>query len=280
VPGLAEATAVAPADWDAHAERARATLLQSEGLVSAVYAPIIAKGRVKGVLEVLGRRALAPGREWLGFLEALAGQAAIAMDNAQLFEGLQRANLELSQAYDATIEGWSYVLELRDHETQGHTRRVTDLAVRLARAVGVPEADLVHVRRGALLHDIGKLAIPDAILLKPGPLTPAETEIMRQHPGHALRLLGNIPFLQPALDIPAAHHEWWNGSGYPAGLAGEVIPLAARVFAIVDVWDALRSDRPYRRAWPESEVHAYLRAQSGTQFDPRVVAAMFELLGS
>jgi putative two-component system response regulator len=191
---------------------------------------------------------------------------------------LERANAELAEAYDTTLEGWSRALELRDQETDGHTRRVTEMTLRLARAMGLSEAERVHIRRGALLHDIGKMAIPDGILLKPGPLTPKEWSLMRHHPIYAHELLSPIRFLEPALDIPYCHHERWDGAGYPRGLKGEEIPLAARIFAVVDAWDALRSERPYHRALPEAEVRAQLQAQAGSHFDPAVVAAFLDLL--
>ena len=190
-----------------------------------------------------------------------------------LFEGLRRSNLELSLAYDATIEGWSRAMDLRDHETEGHSRRVTEMTLRLARAMGMGEAELVHVRRGALLHDIGKMGIPDRILLKPGPLTDEELAVMRRHPAYAFEMLSPIAFLRPALDIPYCHHEKWDGTGYPRGLKGEQIPLAARIFAAVDIWDALRSDRPYRKAWPEERVCEHIASLAGTHLDPDVVRA-------
>jgi putative nucleotidyltransferase with HDIG domain len=232
---------------------------------------LIAKGQVKGVLEIFHRAPLHPDEEWLEFLETLAGQAAVTIDNAELFTDLQRSNMELALAYDATIEGWSRALDLRDKETEGHTQRVTEMAERLARALGMSEEELVHMRRGALLHDIGKMGISDTILLKPGSLTDEEWETMRQHPEYAYNLLSPISYLRPALDIPYCHHEKWDGTGYPRGLKGEEIPLAARIFAVVDVWDALRSDRPYRKAWSEEKARAYIREQAGKYFDPRVV---------
>jgi PAS domain S-box-containing protein/putative nucleotidyltransferase with HDIG domain len=240
--------------------------------------PLIAKGEVKGLLEAFSRSPLDTNTEWMGFIETLAGQAAVAIDNATLFDDLQRANLELTLAYDATIEGWSSALDLRDKETEGHTRRVTDLTLRLARQMGIPEADLVHIRRGALLHDIGKMGIPDSILLKPGSLTAEEWNIMRQHPVYAYKMLSPITFLKPALDIPYCHHEKWDGTGYPRGLKGEQIPLAARIFAVVDVWDALTSDRPYRAAWSHEQALAYISEQAGKHFDPRVVDVFLDLI--
>ncbi len=249
----------------------RARLFVKEGFRSYYAVPLIAKGVVKGVLEVFHRAPFTPDPEWLGFLEALGVQTAIAMDNMSLFANLQRSNAELAIAYETTLEGWSRALDLRDKETEGHTLRVVEKTVELAYAMGVSDEDQVHVRRGALLHDIGKMGIPDHILLKPGPLTDEEWVIMRRHPEFARDLLRPIAFLRPALDIPYCHHEKWDGTGYPRGLKGEQIPLAARVFAIVDVWDALRSDRPYRTAWEEERVRAYLREQAGAYFDPQVV---------
>ncbi|MBX0328533.1 HD domain-containing protein [Oscillochloris sp. ZM17-4] len=186
---------------------------------------------------------------------------------------VHQANVALREAYDATITGWSQALELRDKETEGHSRRVTMLTMNLAVAMGVPDEELEHIRRGALLHDIGKMGVPDAILLKPGPLTDAEWAQMRMHPVYAYDLLHKITFLSPAMAIPISHHERWDGKGYPAGLKGAAIPLAARIFAVVDVWDALTNDRPYRPAWPMSKARAYLAEQAGVHFDPAVVEA-------
>jgi HD-GYP domain-containing protein (c-di-GMP phosphodiesterase class II)/nitrate/nitrite-specific signal transduction histidine kinase len=250
----------------------------AEGFVFYAGAPLVAKGEVKGVLEVFHRARLSPDDEWRESLEALASRAAIAIDNATLFDGLQRSNFELTLAYDATIEGWSHALDLRDRETEGHTQRVTELTLRLARAMGVSDSELVHVRRGSLLHDIGKMGVPDSILLKPGPLTDEEWVLMRKHPVYAYDLLSPITFLRPALDIPYYHHEKWDGSGYPRALKGEQIPLHARIFAVVDVWDALRSDRPYSPAWPEERARAHIASLSGTHFDPNVVTKFLELL--
>ncbi len=249
----------------------RMPIFQEETFVSYYAVPLLAKGQVKGVLEVFQRSPLEPGAEWVDFLETLAGQAAIAIDNAGLFADLQRSNQELVLAYDATIEGWSRALDLRDKETEGHTQRVTEMTLRLARAMGMGEAELLQVRRGALLHDIGKMGIPDTILLKPGELSETEWVIMRRHPAYAYEMLSPISYLRPALDIPYCHHEKWDGSGYPRGLKGEGIPLAARIFAVIDVWDALTSDRPYRPAWPEAKARLNIREQSGKHFDPKVV---------
>jgi PAS domain S-box-containing protein/putative nucleotidyltransferase with HDIG domain len=250
----------------------------SEGFVSYYAVPLIAKGQVRGVLEIFQRAPMQRQREWEDFLETLAGQTAIAIDNAGLFYDLEHANLALLQAYDATIEGWSRALDLRDKETEGHTQRVTELTLKLARAMGLTNSDLVHIRRGALLHDIGKMGVPDGILLKEGPLTEEEWKIMRQHPRFAYEMLSPIDYLRPALDIPYCHHEKWDGSGYPRGLKGEEIPLAARLFAVVDVYDALTSDRPYRPAWPKEKTLEYIRQQSGSHFDPQVVETFMELI--
>ncbi|MDI6696742.1 MAG: HD domain-containing phosphohydrolase [Anaerolineales bacterium] len=263
---------------DLENEDARATALTGEGFVCYHAAPLIAKGQIKGVLEVFTRSYRETNNEWLDFFSTLASQAAVAVDNAHLFENLQRAVMELAMAYDATIEGWSRALDLRDRETEGHTQRVAELTERLARAMGVNEAEIVHIRRGALLHDIGKMGVPDAILLKPDKLTEEEWAIMRQHPVYAYELLSPIAYLHPALDIPYCHHEKWDGTGYPRQLKGEQIPLAARLFAVVDVWDALLSDRPYRPGWPREQALAYIRSQAGAYFDPQVVKAFLRMI--
>jgi PAS domain S-box-containing protein len=256
----------------------RANLLADEQFITYHATPLLAKGQVKGVLEVFHRAAFNPDADWLDFLEALAGQAAIAVDNTELFRGLQRSNLELNLAYETTLEGWSHALDLRDKETEGHTQRVSELTVQLAHAMGMSEETIVQVRRGALLHDMGKMGVPDAILLKPGKLTDDEWVVMRKHPVYAYDLLYPIEYLRPALDIPYCHHEKWDGTGYPRGLKGEQIPLAARLFAVIDVWDALCSDRPYRAGWPEEKVREHIRSLSGTHFDPHVVEVFLPLM--
>ncbi len=249
-----------------------------EGFISYFGIPLIAKGEIKGVLEVFHRAAFEAETEWLNFLETLAGQTAIAIDNAALFKGLQLSNIELTMAYDATIEGWSRAMDLRDKETEGHTQRVTEMSQRLARAMRINEAELVNMRWGALLHDIGKMGVSDGILHKPGPLTDEEWVAMKKHPTFAYEMLAPISYLHAALDIPYCHHEKWDGSGYPRGLKGEQIPLAARIFAVVDVWDALTSDRPYRPAWTKEKVREYIRSSSGTHFDPQVVDVFMQIL--
>jgi PAS domain S-box-containing protein len=251
----------------------------SEQFVAYIGIPLIAKGNTIGVLEIYQRQPLHLDKEWMGFLDTLAGQAAIAIDNVQLFENLRTSNLQLNQAYDATIAGWAQALELRDMETVGHSNRTVELTLRLARRLRLKKSLLPHIRRGALLHDIGKMGVPDAILQKPGALTREERSVMQQHPLHAYRWLSQIPFLQDALDIPYCHHEKWDGTGYPRGLKGAEIPLAARIFAVVDMWDAVTSDRPYRAAWTKAKARRYIREQSGRHFDPQVVRAFLEMIG-
>lgn len=251
--------------------------LKGEEFKSYVAVPLIAHGDIKGVLEIFHRTQLEPNPEWLSFLELLSGQAAIAIGNAAMFDSLQRSSLELALSYDATLEGWGRALEFRDADTKGHTERVTDMTLRLCKLIGIEDRDLVHVRRGSLLHDIGKIGIPDDILLKPGALTEEESRIMQQHPVYAYELLSAIPFLRPAIDIPYCHHEKWDGSGYPRGLRGEDIPFKARIFAIIDVADALNSDRPYRPAWPAEKILGYIKSLKGTHFDPDVADAFLSL---
>jgi PAS domain S-box-containing protein len=252
--------------------------LEREGLNSYYGTPIIAKGQLHGVLEVFQRHTLRLDAEKREFLNSLISGAAIAIDNARMVEDLQKTNRELAAAYDQTILGWSMALEMRDAETEGHTRRVAEATVKLAREMGLSEAELVNVWRGAVLHDIGKMAVPDTILLKKGELTTEDWKILRKHPLYAQSMLSGIEFLQPALDIPTFHHEHWDGNGYPLGLKGEQIPLPARIFAVVDVWDALRYDRHYRARWEEKDVIEYITGLSGKQFDPRVVEVFLRML--
>jgi len=233
---------------------------------------------VKGVVESLQRRILAGAADRLDFLEPLAGQPAIAIQDATQFESLQESNRELFQAYDATIEGWSHALDLRDRETEGHSLRVTEMTMELARKFSFPDEQLIYIRWGALLHDIGKMGIPDSILLKPDKLTDQEWERMKKHPDFAFEMLSPITYLKSSLDIPYCHHEKWDGTGYPRGLKGEVIPLAARLFAVVDVWDALCSDRPYRLAWSKEKVLEHIQSLSGTHFDPKVTEYFLEMI--
>jgi PAS domain S-box-containing protein len=256
----------------------RNELFQQEEFLSYVGIPLIAKGQIKGALEVFFRRYFNPDPDWMEFFQGIAQQAALAIDNAQMFSELERSHFELSIAYDATILGWSNALDLRDKETEGHSQRVTDLTVQIAKAMGISEEKIVHIRRGALLHDIGKMGVPDHILFKPGPLDEEEWKIMRQHPQYALDMLSPIAYLKPALDIPFCHHERWDGSGYPRGLKGEEIPIAARIFAVADVYDALTSDRPYRKALSHQQAVDYIRQQRGIQFDPKVVDVFLRII--
>jgi PAS domain S-box-containing protein len=253
-------------------------LIASERFVSYAAIPLMAKGEVKGVLEIFHRSALDLDDDLMSFLEMLANQAALAIDNAMLFEGMEKVNIELSMAYDATIQGWSQALELRDQETQGHSMRVLDLTLRLAAEMGITGQALQDIRRGVLLHDIGKMGIPDSILHKPGPLDDEERKMMRMHPQYAYNMLFPISYLRNALDIPYCHHEKWDGSGYPRGLSGETIPLAARIFSIVDVYDALTSNRPYRDAWSKEKTLEYIREQTGKYFDPHIVEIFFRIV--
>jgi HD-GYP domain-containing protein (c-di-GMP phosphodiesterase class II) len=258
----------------------RSPEFRDEGFVDYVGVPLITKGTVAGVLEIYNRHALEPDREWMEFLKTLAGQTAIAIENIRLFEDLQSSNMQLHQAYDATIEGWAHALEMRDMETEGHSRRVVDTTLKLARKLGIKERELIHIRRGTLLHDIGKMGVPDAILQKPGNLNASEWQIMQQHPVYAYKWLSQISYLKPALVIPYCHHEKWDGTGYPRGLEGEEIPLAARIFAVVDVWDALQSDRPYRKAWADDKVIRYMETERNKHFDPKVVDTFLGMLAS
>ena len=261
-----------------HTDFLRSPTFQAEGFVTYYAIPLATEAQVTGVLEIFQRSPLYPDPEWLEFAQTLAGQAAIAIDNASLFSDLEQSNLELIKAYEATIEGWSRALDLRDHETEGHTQRVTKMTVKLAQAFGLNNNTTTYISRGALLHDIGKMGIPDDILLKPGPFTMDEWVKMRKHPEYARDMLASIDYLKPAIDIPYCHHEKWDGTGYPRGLKGEAIPLAARIFSVVDVWDALTSNRPYRSAWSKEEALEYIRAESGKHFDPQVVTTFLNLI--
>lgn len=253
-------------------------MIEKEGFRAYWGVPLAAKGNILGLLEVFRRQ---PGDEdsiWKDFLKTLASQAAIAIADTQLFTELQRANLDLRLAYEATIEGWARAMEMHDKETEGHSRRVEEMTMLLAQHLNVSPEDIPHLRRGTLLHDIGKMAIPDEILFKKGELTEDEWKVMREHPSHAYEMLRGIDYLLPALEIPFCHHEKWDGSGYPRGLKGDEIPMAARIFAVVDVYDALTSKRPYRPAHTKEEALAYIKNQSGKHFDPRVVETFIKMI--
>lgn len=254
-------------------------VVDSRHLVSILYFPLVLKESVIGTF-IVGTtseiRCFTASE--IDLCHILAFQVSLAIANAQLYAKAQQAILDLTQAYDATLAGWSQVLDMRDHATDEHTHRVADLTVALARKMGVPESGWGHIRRGALLHDIGKMCIPDAILQKPGVLTDAEWVIMQTHPEKAHQLLSTIDYLAPAIDIPYCHHEKWDGSGYPRGLKGEEIPLVARIFAVVDVYDAITSDRPYGKAWSKEKALAHIQEQSGKHFYPAAVDAFLEIL--
>jgi len=268
-------------DWkpDELTESERA-VCEARGLRSLLFVPVLAAEEAVGAF-IVGTVGLVRrfGDGDADLCHALSHEIGLALANAQLHESLQRSHEELERAYDATIEGWSLALEMRDDETQGHALRVAALAVELGREVGIPPDGLVHLRRGALLHDIGKMVVPDAILHKPGPLDEGEWAVMRRHPENGRDFLKKVAYLEPALDIPYAHHERWDGTGYPRGLRGQEIPLAARVFAVADAFDALTSDRPYRSAWTEKAALEYVREHAGTHYDPAVVEALLRLRG-
>jgi PAS domain S-box-containing protein len=253
-------------------------MIQQEGFVAYRSLPIIAKGEVKGVLEIYHRSALPSNMEWNDLFNLLAGQAAIAIDNAMLFNNLQHVNAELEIAYDATIESWSQALDFWDSHSDTHIDSMVELTISLAHKLGVSESELPNIRRGVLLHDIGKMELADKILFKAGPLDQDEWEAIKKHPTKAYNLLYKIAYLRPALDIPYCHHEQWDGSGYPRGLREEQIPLAARIFSVVDVYDALSFDRPYRQAWPKDKIIEYIKEQSGKRFDPHVVEAFLQII--
>lgn len=247
-------------------------------LRSVLCAPLKLKDIVIGVMYVDNRahagRFQSRDRE---LITAFADQAAVAIDNARLFDSLQDKNRELEEAYQATLEGWVSALDMRDKETEGHTQRVTVITQRLARKLGVGDEDMIHITRGALLHDIGKMAIPDGILLKPGKLTDMERKLIEMHPIYAYEMLKTIDFLKSAIDIPWCHHEKWDGTGYPRKLKGEEIPFAARIFPLADVWDALTSNRPYREGMPHDQVREIIRKDIGTHFDPMVAEAFLDM---
>jgi PAS domain S-box-containing protein/putative nucleotidyltransferase with HDIG domain len=240
--------------------------------------PIMLGDKLQGLFVLYLEEEHAQDESEVEFLMAIAHTLAGLIDRAKAQEKIKRINADLILAYDSTLEGWAKALDLRDKETGEHTLRVAELTVELARSIGVPENELIHIWRGALLHDIGKMSIPDTTLKKEDSLSAQEWDIMRQHPQNAYDMLASIPYLEKALDIPYCHHEKWNGRGYPRGLKGEDIPLAARIFSLVDVWDALRSDRPYRLAWDDEKVITYIQERAGVDFDPNIVDAFFKLV--
>lgn len=253
-------------------------IVKQAGFQTALCVPLIAKNRLYGVLELLFRNTIPNDPDWFNFIYTLTGQLAIGLSDSSLISNLKESKKRLELSYDTTLEGWANALELRDNETKGHSDRVVKLTLMLAKKLNIPEAEWIHIQRGARLHDIGKMGIPDSILKKPGPLTEEEWATMRTHPVLAYNLLKDTPHLVPALDIPYRHHERWDGSGYPDGLKGLEIPLTARIFAVVDAWDALLSDRPYRPAWSQQETKKYIQENAGILFDPKVVNALVEII--
>jgi GAF domain-containing protein len=246
------------------------------GIIGCAGLPMVAQEKLIGFIWI-GRKSEISRKE-LRLISAVTDIAANAIYRSTLHEQTQKTAAELAEAYETTLEGWAQALELREHETAGHSKRVIKYTVSLAKAFGYNGKDLINIRRGASLHDIGKMGIPDEILLKKGPLTAQEWKVMRKHPIYAYRLLSRIPYLTPALDIPYYHHEKWDGTGYPNGLKGTEIPLPARIFSVIDVWDALSSNRPYRKAWPPDQVVQYLKDQAGKQFDPDIVNTFINLI--
>jgi len=247
-----------------------------KGFSTIAGVPLLTQGETVGALIIGSRKRFSEND--LRLLKAIGDLTAGAIHRADLFEQTVQQTEELRHAYDSTLEGWALALELRDKETQGHSVRIAKLTLKLAGRLGIPENELENIHRGALLHDIGKLGVPDNILLKNGSLTPQEWAIMQKHPTYAYEMLSQIKDFQGAIDIPYCHHEWWDGSGYPRGLEGKNIPLAARIFSIVDVWDALTSNRPYRGAWKKKEALAHIINQAGTHFDPDIVNAFIQMI--
>lgn len=267
-------------DLDQAKEKSRAlfNIMTQEEFEEYWASPLMVKGQIKGILEIFQRKHIARDNDWIAFLEMLSQQASIAYENNKIFEKLQRTNQDLLRAYDETLAGWVNLLDLRDRETEGHTLRVLDMTIRAAEVFNIHGEDLANMRRGVLLHDIGKVGVPDTILNKPGPLTEEEWQIMRQHPKFAYDMLSQIEYLRPALDIPYCHHEHWNGTGYPRGLAGSEIPLAARIFSVIDTFDALVSNRPYRVGVSVKRALDYLHSQAGKQYDAEVVEKCIPVL--
>ena len=253
-------------------------IMNTEKFVKYIATPMVIKGQIKGVLEIYHKSELEPTREWISFLEALAQQAAIALDNSQNFLELQKSQSVLLQAYDDTLMGWANFLDLRDKETEGHTVRVLERTMRAAQRLGIREEDMEHLRRGVLLHDIGKVGVPDHILNKPGPLSDEEWVIMKKHPEYAYQMLAPIGFLKQALDVPYCHHEKWDGTGYPRNLKGKEIPFTARIFTVFDVFDALTSERIYNKARSKDDAITYIRDNAGIIFDPDIVDICIDVI--
>jgi HD-GYP domain-containing protein (c-di-GMP phosphodiesterase class II) len=255
-------------------------LLHTEGFKGYMAMPVMASEKVKGVIELMDEDAIALHPDEMQYLRIACNLGGMTISKAENRIAIENAKFDLEKAYGETLEAWVRAMELRDKYTAGHNQRVTEMSLRLAAKLGISNEMLLHITRGALLHDIGKLAISDKILLKTGPLDDKERKIIRQHPKFAYQLLKPIKYLEHAIDIPYCHHEMWNGEGYPQGLKEEEIPLNARIFSVVDVWDALITDRPYREAWPKEEALDYIEAKSGIEFDPMIVDAFIEIINS
>ena len=245
--------------------------IAAESFVSAIVLPLVAKGQLYGVLEMYYRRQVQTDPTWLGFVETLARQVAVAIDGIQVFDQLQQALMEHQVAQDATIESWSHLLEMRGMEPEGHGQRVTAATLQLAQQMGIDDSKLTDIYRGSLLHDIGKLLLPDSITHKSGSLSDAEWQLIYQHPVNAKHLLSKIAPFRSALSIPYCHHENWDGSGYPQELQGKQIPVEARIFRVVETWDLMSVDLPYRRAISKKDVLDYIKSQAEKRFDPQVV---------
>ncbi|MBI9096688.1 MAG: PAS domain S-box protein [Sphaerochaeta sp.] len=256
----------------------RKEMAMAEGFNWYHVEPLLVKDKVNGVLEVFFKENIKPDDNRYSLIKTIAQQIAIAIDNSTLFTDLEKSNQKLIMSYESTIEGWSRALDLRDKDTENHSFRVTEMTMRLCGLSGMSKDELINVRRGALLHDIGKMGIPDSILFKKEKLSDSDWEAIRKHPQFAYDLLYPIEYLRPALDIPYCHHEKWDGSGYPRGLKEKEIPLAARLFAVVDVWDALLSDRPYRKGWPRAKVVEEIKRLSGSHFDPEAVKLFISVI--
>ena len=256
----------------------RKDIVREEGFKFYHVEPLVIKDKIMGVIEVFFKTDYKRDDNWNSFIKAIAQQTAIVVDNSTLFNNLKNTNQQLLSSYESTIEGWSRALELRDRETENHSNRVTELTLKVCELYGMSQEELINIRRGALLHDIGKMGVPDSILLKKEKLTDSDWKVIRMHPQYAYDLIYPIEYLRPSIDIPYCHHEKWDGTGYPRGLKGTDIPLSARVFAIIDVWDALLSDRPYRDAWPREKVIAEIKRLSGTHFDPEAVKHFLQVI--
>jgi PAS domain S-box-containing protein len=253
-------------------------LMKQEGFRGYCAVPLIAKGQLKGVIEVFRYLPFTVDTEWLEFLESLAGQSAISIENASMLETIQKTNMEMTVAYDVTLEGWSAIIDIRCKETPGHTERIANMTQQLAKEMEVNDRQLIHIRRGALLHNVGTIMVPEKILLKTGPLTLRELKIFEQHPVYSHDMLSTIKLLRPALEIPYCHHENWDGTGYPRKIKGDEIPIAARIFAVTEAWENLTHDHRGRKALKEEEALSLISEQAGKRFDPRVVDAFRKMI--